>query len=173
MRHITHAWAALAALGAGLVHLAVAASAPTLLLIAFLLVGIGEVVWAVLTLARSRYVIPRLYPLLALIPLAVWALGVFSGVESTVLPPMSLALAAVLGLLSAAFVAVSSRRGSADESTREPSAGLTLVGFLAGAFAMAAIALPALGQTSAGIAASQGPHAHHSTVDVPEGHSGH
>jgi hypothetical protein len=173
MRHITHAWAAMAALGAGLIHLAVAASAPAVLLVAFMVVGIAEILWSVLTLARSRYMLPRLYPLLALVPLAIWALGVFSGVESTVLPPMSLALATVLSLLSAGFVAVSTRRGSADESTREPTAGRTLVGFLVGAFAMAAIALPALGQTSAGIAASQGPHAHHSTVDVPEGHTGH
>ena len=173
MRHITHAWAAMAALGAGLVHLAVAAGAPLFLTIPFILIGVGEIVWAAFALAGSRYPLPRLYPVLVLLPLLVWGAGVLARVEASALPPMSLALAAVLGITSAAFVAVATRRGTAEERTSEPSSGRVIIGFLAGAFAMAALALPALGQTSAGIAASQGPHAHHSTVDIPDGHSGH
>jgi hypothetical protein len=174
MRHIVRAWGAMAAFGAGLVHLAVAAGAPLPLMLAFALVGAAELVWAVMSLARARYQLPRAAPVLSLLPLLLWAGGLAAGVPTSVLPPLALAMAALLAITAAVLVAVDQRRAIAAEPAAEAGTARVLIGFAAGAFAMAALALPALGQTQAGIAASQGPHAHHSVdLDLPAGHDGH
>jgi hypothetical protein len=174
MRHILRSWIAMAAFGAGLIHLAVAAASPPLTLAGFALVGIAELVWAVLTLARGRYILPKIAPVLALLPLAVWALSIATGVESAATPVVALAAATLLDLIASIAVVIERRQGRESAVAPEPAAGRLMLGLLAGAFAMAAITLPALGQTVAGIAASEGPHAHHGVeLDVPLDHEEH
>lgn len=174
MRHVIRTWTAMAALGAALIHLAVAASAPMPFLLAFAIAGAAEITWSVLTLIRGRFPLPRIAPVLALVPSAIWAAGVIVGSESSALPFLALGAGTVLSVAIAIVVTLENRRGVAAELTAEPTPGRSLLGFVAGAFLIAAVALPALGQTQAGIAASEGPHAHHSvTLDVDLDHEGH
>ncbi|MFD1715103.1 hypothetical protein ACFSBZ_11525 [Amnibacterium flavum] len=174
MRHLVRIWTAMAAFGAALIHLAVAASAPMPLLIAFAVAGLAEIAWAVATLIRGCFTLPRVVPVLALIPSAIWAIGVSAGNSSSTLPFLALGAGTALGVFVAVTVALENRRGLARAETTEPGAGRNLLGFVAGAFLMAAVALPALGQTQAGIAASEGPHAHHSVdLNIDLDHGGH
>ena len=174
MRHVIRTWTAMAALGAALIHLAVAASAPMPFLAAFAAAGAAEIAWSVVTLIRGRFPLPRIVPVLALVPSAIWAIGVVVGSESSALPFLALGASTMLSVAIAIVVALETRRGVAASPAREPSPGRSLLGFVAGAFIIAGVALPALGQTQAGIAASEGPHAHHSvSLDVDLDHEGH
>jgi len=176
MRYLTRIWTAMAVFGAALVHLAVAAGAPLPELLAFTVIGILELAWAVATLTRGRYLLPRATPPLLLLPLALWAVVAFAGTSAEITPPLALAAASALDIGAAISVAVRARRDDAGVAAadREPSAGVVIGGLLVGALAMSAIALPALGQTPAGIAATEGPHANH-TVDlnIDLDHEGH
>lgn len=174
MRHILRTWIAMAAFGAGLIHLAVAAASPPATLVGLALVGAAELVWAVLTLARGRYVLPRVAPIVALLPLAIWALSVAAGVDAASMPVIALAVATLLDLVASIAVILERRQGRESISAIEPPPGRLLIGFLVGAFLMAAVTLPSLGLTAAGIAASEGPHAHHGVeLDVDLDHEGH
>ena len=181
MLALTRIWIAFAALGAGLIHLAVAAAAPPVLLAVFLLLGAAEIAWSVATMLRSRYPIRQLALVGALLPLVAWAsalvLGDAIGVTADNLPPLALAAATVLDLVVAVTVALSLRRSpdAPPVPAPEPGAVWTVLGITAGAFVMCALTLPALGQTQAGIAALDGPHAHHAVSDLPEvsEHEGH
>ncbi|MCU1570312.1 MAG: hypothetical protein JWR33_1053 [Naasia sp.] len=177
MKAIARIWIAFAALGAGLVHLAVAAGAPPLLLVVFSLLGLAELAWFAAALRLSHFPVRRLALVGSLLALVIWAAAVLAGggIGVTVdnLPPFALASASALDVVVAVTMAVSLRRaprlpGDVDV---EPRAGRLLLGVLAGAALMTAVALPALGQTEAGIAALGGPHAHHQ--DLPTGHTGH
>jgi hypothetical protein len=177
---LSRIWIAFAALGAGLIHLAVAAAAPALLLGVFLVLGAAEIAWSVATMLRSRYPLRQLALVGALLPLVAWAsalvIGDGIGVTAQNLPPLALAAATFLDLVVAVTMALSLRR-SPDASpapATEPGAGWTVLGITAGAFVMCALTLPALSQTQAGIAALEGPHAQH-TVELPgvAEHEGH
>lgn len=174
MRHLIRTWIAMAVFGAGLIHLAVAAASPLPALIAFVAVGVGELVWAVLTLSRGLYALPVASPLLALAPIAVWAASVAAGVDSAAMPPLALGAATLLDLAATAAVVLERRRGSVSDAASPPRTGRLLLGFMAGAFAMVAVTLPALGQTTAGIAASEGPHSHRPPgLEIEVDHAGH
>ena len=180
MLALTRIWIAFAALGAGLIHLAVAAGAPLALLVVFLVLGAAEIAWSVGTMLRARYPVRQLALVGTLLPLVAWAsalvMGDALGVTSDNLPILPLASATVLDLVVAVTMAVSLRRSPdvAPGPAAEPAAGWTVLGIAGGAIVMSALTLPALGQTQAGIAALDGPH-NHSTVDLPgvPEHEGH
>ncbi|BDI24164.1 hypothetical protein [Herbiconiux sp. L3-i23] len=174
MRQLFRTWVAMAVFGAGLIHLAVAAAAPVPLLAAFAVLGAAELVWAVVTLARGRYVLSAAAPLFTLAPIVVWGSGIAAGVDSAQIPPIALAAGTLLDLIATIAVALERRRGTARKTADSPAAGRLVLGFVAGAFAMAAITLPALGQTAAGIAASNGPHSHQApSLEIEVDHPGH
>jgi hypothetical protein len=178
---LTRIWIAFAALGAGLIHLAVAAAAPPALLVVFLLLGAAEVAWSVGTMLRSSFPTRSLALVGAILGLVVWAsalvLGEAIGVTVDTLPPLALGSASVLDIVVAIAMTASLRR-SPDASpapATEPAAGWTVLGITVGALAMVGLALPAIGQTQAGIAALDGPHASHSAPKLPgvSPHEGH
>jgi hypothetical protein len=169
---LTRIWIAFAALGAGLIHLAVAAAAPPLLLVTFLVLGSAEVAWSAATMLRSRFVLRRLALVGSILALVAWAsallLGDAVGVTVDTLPPLPLASASLLDIVVAIAMAASLRRSPDGPPPRapEPGAGWTVLGIAAGAVVMSLLTLPALGQTQAGIAALDGPH-NHTAVQLP------
>ena len=169
---------ALAALGAGLVHFAVAAGAGLPLAIIFCLCGAAELIWAAYAIARPDPPLIRLVPALALIPLGLWAAALLSGAATAeTLPPFALAIAALLDLVVAVGLAASERRDRRHSTAaRQPSGLRFTLALIIGALAVSALTLPALGATAAGIAASNGPHATHEPgagVAVQDTHPGH
>ena len=108
MGQLARTWLGLCALGAGIVHLAVAAGSQPALLALFVLIGIAELGWGVAALARPALLRPGLAIAGALVPVAVWAaqllggaddMGGMAGMSTRQMPSMASALpaAAMLG----------------------------------------------------------------------------
>lgn len=159
----TRAFLAVAALGAGLLHAALAPSAPPPLLAAFLLLALAELVWAASTLARDRPLAFRLVPALALLPVGMWAALAVAGATASggtviALPVGPMGAASLLDVAVAATAAVVIRRGRPEP---EQNAPLRFVVALAlSACLVSAVTIPALGLTDAGIAAVTVHHHH-------------
>jgi len=159
----TRAFLAVAALGAGLLHAALAPSAPPALLAAFLLIALAELVWAASTLARDYPLAFRLIPALALLPVGMWAAlavagATASGGTAIALPLIPMGAASVLDVAVAATAAVVIRRGRAVPA--QTGALRFVLSLLLSACAVSAIAVPALGLTDAGVAAVSVHHHH-------------
>ena len=145
MSAVTRSWIAFAAVGAGLIHLALAVDAP--LLGAVLLAGIGitEFAWGVLVVFDERFLAPRVAVIAALAPVALWVVALVVGIQS--FRPVPLGVATLLELFIAIAIAVTLRR------SREPRPVSTrryVVGLLVGALVIGALTAPALGATAAG-----------------------
>ena len=159
----TRAFLAVAALGAGLLHAAVAPGAPLPLLLVLVLIAAGELAWSVAALAGDRPPLFRLVPVLALVPLGVWAaLAVVGATASSgtvlELPVAPMGVASLLDVCVAAVSAVVVRRGA---PARQSSGALRFVVALAvSASAVCAVTIPALGATDAGVAAVTVHHHH-------------
>jgi hypothetical protein len=175
---ITRTWLAFAAIGAGLVHLALVISSPLPVGAVEAILGFVEFGWGVLTFSRERIAYPRAVLFGALVPLMLWALLV--GIATAFRTPeiasslgfVALGIATVLELFIAVTIAIHIRRGTDFRSIpRAPSAGRYLVGLAVGAVVVAALTTPALANTEAGTFAV--PHGSHGiTFDLP-GHAGH
>lgn len=159
----TRAFLAVAALGAGLLHAALAPSAPPALLAAFLLLALLELGWAAATLARDRPPAFRLVPALALLPVGMWAALAVAGATASggtvlALPFAPMGVASLLDVAIAATAAVVLRRG------RSVPAGdgflRFFIGLVVSASVVCAVTIPALAATDAGIAAVT-VHQHH------------
>jgi hypothetical protein len=177
---------AITTLGAGLIHLAVGAGAPFILLLIFVATGVAHMGWAVATLRADRIPAPTLFVAIALFPVAVWATTLVIG-SAAALPLGPLAASSVLDFAAAAVVvaglrtrkagtvaasaaATAARARSTDTSTEHP---WRFIGTLAASAAIVAgIVTPALSGTWAGQFAQ--PHGSH---DVPaleiDEHAGH
>lgn len=162
----TRAWLAVAALGAGLLHAALAASASLPAAIVLLTFAVAELGWAGATFVRDRPPFFRAVLVAALVPVGAWAVVATVGATSAAgtilaLPPLPLAVSALLDVAIAGTVAVVLRRGS---RVRSDAGSLRFVAALVlSATAVCAVTIPALGLTDAGVAA----------VDVHLQHSGH
>lgn len=182
MTPTTRIWFAFASLGAGMVHLAVAAGAPlpvTIILAGF---GIAELGWGVGVLVRGRLLAARAALGAALVPVLSWgALAtVGSGwgpVAGDALPLFPMAVASLFDLVVAGALAVRSRRDPASVA-RDPGQaagrqGWGFIGVLALAGALfSGLVTPALAATEAGSHAV--PHGSHSFPGAPAaGHSHH
>ena len=151
----TRAWLAVAALGAGLLHAALAASAPLPALIVLVAIGAAELAWAGMTFARDRPPFLRASLYLALLPVALWAavasIGAASGAGTVLaLQPLPLVVASALDLAVAATVAVVIRRG---RPARDSGAIRFVLTLLVSAAVVSGVTIPALGVTNAGLAA--------------------
>jgi hypothetical protein len=149
------AFLAVAALGAGLLHAALAPSAPPALLAAFLTVSLAELGWAAGALARDRPFVFRMVPALALLPVGLWAALAVAGATASggtviALPPVPMGVASLLDLAVAATAAVVVRR---DRPVRDQSGLRFFVSLVVSACAVCAVTIPALGLTEAGLTA--------------------
>ena len=145
MSAITRSWIALAAVGAGLIHLALAVDAPLLGTVLLAGIGITEFAWGVLVVFDERFLAPRVAVIAALAPVMLWVVAVVVGIQS--FRPVPLGVATVMELFVALTIAVSLRR------QREPppvSARRYVLGVALGALVIGGITAPALGATAAG-----------------------
>ncbi|MFF1632358.1 hypothetical protein [Leifsonia sp. NPDC058248] len=161
----TRAWLAVVALGAGLVHAALAASAPLPALIVLTAIGAAELGWAAATLIRDRPPLLRASLYLALAPIGCWAAVATVGATTAAgtviaLPPLPLAVASGLDLTIAVVIAVVLRRRA---SAHDTGAVRFVLALLLSSAAVSAVTVPALAVTDAGVAA----------VDVHLQHGGH
>ncbi|MDH2443665.1 hypothetical protein QDR37_06885 [Amnibacterium sp. CER49] len=171
MSTLIRTWLGLAAIGAGLVHLGVAAGAPIPTLLVYTLLGAAEVVWGVAALARETLPLPRaalggaaLALVVELVSLLAPASAEHGGMHmsggpmgAAALPTASLLGAAVLDLAVAAGLAVVVRRGRRSPSAFPP-AWLYLAGVVVGAAIVAAITTSSLGAAPVGELAMRGMH---------------
>lgn len=193
---ITRAWLAFAAIGAGMIHLALVVSSPLPLAAAPALLGAAELGWGVAVLARDSLPAPRIalgaaaagslgsVAFATLIPSAATATTGADPAASTEIGALPLALAAVLDGVLAALIAVAvvvERRRAA--SPRRPRVAAStgwrtarsVLAIAAGALVVGAVTTPALAATEAGRQAQ--PHGAHvmqpEPAPAPGGHAGH
>ncbi|MFD1720538.1 hypothetical protein [Amnibacterium endophyticum] len=158
-------WAGLAAIGAGLVHLGIAAGSDPLALVLLTAAGAAEVLWGIVDLARPEAsrgaaalgVLALLVGAQVVLLVAVGHAHATGAVTAapvapaapvrSVLPPAgATAGAAVLDLIATAALALRLRRGSG----AEPGPARFLVGTAAAALVVAAIAATSLAGTAVG-----------------------
>ena len=149
-------WPGLAAIGAGLIHLGIAAGSPPLQLALFALVGAAEALWGVVALARTP---PRpTGTLAAAVVVVVAQLAVLLGgahdhgvaapsTGSSAVPPGAMIGAMLLDLVLAVMLAVRMRRGSRDA---DAGAVRFLLGAAIGASAVAVVTATSLAGTALG-----------------------
>jgi hypothetical protein len=173
MTTITRTWLAMAAIAAGLIHVALGAGAPPVLAVPFVAIAVAEMAWGVVTVVRDRIPLPALALAGALAPVGLWAgmitAASVSGAPELLVPLPFLAMgsATLFDLFLACVLATQLRRANrardpaaapgpaaAEASARpqpaEPSVGRYLLGVLAGACVMSALTTPALANTHAG-----------------------
>ncbi|SMH28937.1 hypothetical protein SAMN06295885_0249 [Rathayibacter oskolensis] len=136
---------ALVALGAGLVHVSLAAGRGDAATIPLAALGLVEIAWAVAVLTLGRIPAPRAALAVAAASTAGLVLAVAAGLLREPLPTLA---AALLQLTAAVLVAWSLRPVRGAE--RPASASRTVAGLLAGALAVSALATPALAASSEG-----------------------
>ncbi len=139
---LTRAALGFAALGAGLLHLALAVGAAPVLAAGLLVVGAAEFLWGVLSTARPEAFIPRVAIAGALVPPAAWVVLLLAGIPDGPRPLPMLA-ATVLDLAVAIGVATALRRREHPEP-RHPAVGIAVAGLV-----VAALTVPALFATEA------------------------
>ncbi|MCU1405264.1 MAG: hypothetical protein JWQ43_1567 [Glaciihabitans sp.] len=188
MSTVTRTWLAFAALGTGMIHLALVISSPLPIAIVLVLIGVAEIGWGVLTFVRDRIARPRLVLVAAVAPIVLWAAVVLAAAATGTaavgadLGFSALAIAAVLELFVAGVLAVQLRRGiNFAAPSRTPPAGRYLLGLVLGGLAVASLTTPALAATEAGLYAQ--PHGQHRDGVEPRipsdvvldnsGHTGH
>jgi hypothetical protein len=165
MTQITRTWLSFAAIGAGIVHLALVVSSPLPLSVALLLLGVAELSWAAATLVKDRLLVPRIAQVTAFAPVILWSLLAVAAtllnapaIAST-LPFLPMGIAAIFELFIAAAVSVYLRRRTDAASTPQrattPGAAKYLSAVMLGGLLVGALATPALANTSAGAVAAE------------------
>lgn len=159
MSVITRSWLSFAAIGAGVIHLALVISSPLPIGIPLALFGLAELTWGVLILVKDRLLVPRLAQAGAVTPLLLWSLLT---VTATLLAAPEIAsslrfvpmvIAALFGLFIAGMLSVTLRRQSGAEqpAVAQPASAVRylsaviLAGILVGG-----LTTPALAATQAG-----------------------
>ncbi len=172
MSAVVRTWLGFAALGAGLIHLALAVDAPVALAVVLVVFGLAEFGWGILAFTTDAIPLPQAARVATLVPVVLWALALVSGLAFAgavrVFPMLA---ASVLDLAIAIGVSLVLRR-SADATAAEPrrparalSAPAYLAAMAAGALVVGIVTTPALAATEAGDVAVQ-----HGDVG---GHTGH
>ncbi|MDQ2698793.1 MAG: hypothetical protein M3Y46_08375 [Actinomycetota bacterium] len=157
---IVRGWLAFAAVGTGLIHLALVIGAPVPLAVLFGVLGFVEFAWGVLTFVREPFA-PRVAIVVAVVPVVAWGVLITlaaSGGMPELAASIALVPLAVATLFELFIVAVlgSHVRRAADPAGREDGASRTpgttkyLIGISAGALVVASLTSPALAATEAG-----------------------
>jgi hypothetical protein len=172
MSTVTRTWLGFAAIGVGMIHLALVISSPFPIAVVLTIFGVVELVWGVLAFMRERIVFPRLVLVGALVPVLFWALvvGAATAFENPQLASSlgftALGIATLLELYIAAVIAIQLRRGvDFSAPSRTPAAGRYLLGLVLGGTVVALMTTPALAATEAGVYAQ--PHGEHSDSFQP------
>ena len=175
MPQITRTWLGFAAIGAGLVHLALVVGSP--LPVAILLAGLGiaEFGWGIATFATDTLVAPKLARIVAIAPLLAWSLVVVvatmldAGWIAAQLPLLPMLVASIFELFVAGAITLHLRRPRGTDAVAAPStpsAGRYLVALTVGAVLVGGLTTPALAATEAGKYAQ--PHGSHDPDFKPE-----
>lgn len=168
MTAVVRTWLGFAALGAGLVHLALAVDAPVGLATALALFGIAEFAWGVIAFTTARPPLPSVARAIALVPVVAWALALVSGLAFVgAVRVFPMLVASVLDLAIAIGITALLRRPPGDRPLRP---AVTLVAMFAGALVIGAVTTPALAATQAGDVAV--PHGDYGDLG-DSGHPGH
>lgn len=154
MSAIPRTWVAFAAIGAGLIHVALTVGAPLWAALLSGMLGLAEFVWGAITFSRDSPPAPRVALAIALVPGLLWAAGLATRSVPGTFPPLALGVATLLTLFVAAALGVHLRRGP---SSSIPSLGRYLVGLAAGAVVVIALTIPALASTVVGGGSPSGP----------------
>ena len=169
---IVRGWLAFAALGTGIIHLALVIGAPLPLAVLFGVLGFAEFAWGVLTFAREPFA-PRVAIVVGVVPIVAWGVLITvaaSGGAPALAASLDLLPLAVATLFELFIVAVLGghlrrRAERTERAARAPGTAKYLIGISAGALAVAALTSPALAATDAGLGAS--PHGGSTTVEEP------
>jgi hypothetical protein len=151
---LARGWIACAAVGAGLLHIAVALGRPLELAAILFVIGTVEFAWGSLVLAWSRLLVPRVALAAAFAPGILWLIAVIAHVPSVSLLPLATSTALEL------FAAILIARGIRGERRQRELTPLSLV---IAVVVIAAVTLPALAlsQSETGIAPLPSPeHGH-------------
>lgn len=165
VHRLVRSWLALAAVGAGIVHLALAWAVATRLLGThpvigaalagvLSLVGIAEASWGLISFVIDRVTTPRLARWAALAPVAAWALVLAGGAAagSLALPFLPMGTATVFDLFIAGGLSVHLRGTGRKPSGRSGAhgawmRGAVLLGLVAAGLVVSAAVAPALSET--------------------------
>jgi len=165
MSVITRSWLSFAAIGAGVIHLALVISSPLALGIPLAVFGLAELAWGVLVLVKDRLVTPRLAQAGAIAPLVLWSL--LTGAAMLLAAPevasslrfVPMGIAAIFELFVAAALSVMLRRQSDRDrpvrSAKPAGAVKYLSGVILAGVLVGALTTPALAATQAGSVARE------------------
>ena len=175
MSQIRRAWLGFAAIGAGLIHLAMVVSSPVPVAIVLVGLGVTEFGWGVLTFAKDRLIGASAARIVAIGPVIVWSMLVVAATVfdaawlASFLPLIPMAIATVFELFAVAVLSLHlrlSRETDAAVSTPvSPSVGRYLLAVTVGGILVGALTTPALAATEAGKYAQ--PHGEHNADFVP------
>ena len=132
MSAATRAWLAFPAVGAGIIHLALALAAPLPFAAILALFGFVEFFWGVVTFAGQRVPVPRIALGVALVPTIAWGLSVALGIAP------ALSLVAMAGACILELIVVVTLARHLREATAAPRTGVASV--VAAVVVVAAIA---------------------------------
>ena len=167
MSPVTRMWLAFAAICTGIIHAALAATAPLPLAVLLAALGLAELAWGVLAITHDRILAPVAVLTAALAPIAGWGVLVLAAAAGGAgdllepLPLLPMAVAAAFELFVALVIGRRVREGARTaiaDSPKPVPAGRFLAALMAGALASAALVTPALAATDAGEGAL--PHGH-------------
>ncbi|CAN5223551.1 hypothetical protein BH11ACT3_BH11ACT3_04670 [soil metagenome] len=178
MDAVARTWLGFAALGAGLVHFALAVGSPPAVAVGFVIVGAAEFAWGVFAFTTDHLPLPWLARAGALFPVVLWALALVTGLGFAdfvrVFPMLA---ASALDLAIAIGVTFVMRTTKVDAAASPPRSPRTLrppaylAAMFAGALVVGAVTTPALAATEAGEFASHSGHGTTGLVDLPaDGH---
>lgn len=149
MSPITRSWIAFAAVGAGLIYLALVISATTVVGAILAVIGIAGFGWGVLVMFDERFLAPRVAVVAVLAPIVIWLCMVLlssAGVGELAagFRPLPLAVATALELFIAVALALHLRRGPRSTT---PTTRRYVIGLVAGILVAGALVAPALAAT--------------------------
>lgn len=148
MDAVVRAWLGFLALGAGLIHLALAIGAPVAVAAPLLVAGAAEFGWGVFAFTGPRIPVPRVARLLALAPILGWVLLLVAGGSGLGVRALPMIVASLFDVALAIGISIELRR--ADRPAAPVGTARYLLGVAAGALIVAALAVPALAATEAG-----------------------
>lgn len=165
MSVITRSWLSFAAIGAGVIHLALVISSPLPVGAVFLVLGLSELLWGVVILVKDRIVMPRLAQAGAVTPLILWSLLT---VLATLLnaPQISsslrfvpMGIAAIFEIFIAVVLSAYLRRQADPDRSKSPVTQTGAIKYLSALFIAAVLVggltTPALAATQAGTVAME------------------
>lgn len=161
MSQIVRCWLSFAAIGAGVIHLALVVGSPLPLALLLLALGLAEITWAVAILVKDRPVFARGARAGAIVPLILWSVLVVLATTlgepriASSVPFLPMAIASLFGLFIAGVLSWHLRRRSDDTVRPAARAGAVryLTAMLVGGIVVGAMTTPALAATEAGAVA--------------------